>query len=218
MIQNHDPQWLRFLARRLDWLAVPNLWTFLVGLQVLGLFLSLSDANWLLHMALIPGKVMEGELWRLVSFLAIPATLSPIWMIFSAMFTYFIVSSIEAEWGEFKTTFYVLVSLVLTVIFSFAFNYPVTQNSDFFSTLFLAAAALFPNYEIRIYFFIPVKMKVLGWFALAFLAFRLFQGDWLDRLFLLTIYSNYLIFFGPTLLFRIRDWKRRRDYKAKFRS
>jgi hypothetical protein len=126
-------------------------------------------------------------------------------------------NSIESEWGAFKTTFYVLVSVVLTIVFSVVFGYPVTETTDFSSTLFLAAAALFPDHEIQLYMVIPVKMKHLGWLSLAFLGYRLLQGEWMDRFFLLTIYSNYLLFFGPTLLYRIRDWKRRRDYRSKFR-
>ncbi len=218
MEQRHDPKWLSFLAKHLSWLGVPNLATFFVALQALGFLLVQTDPGGFERMVLFPDKVLQGELWRLISFLAIPLAQSLIWMVFSLLFSYFILNSIEAEWGEFKTTFYVLVSLVFTVIFSFVFGYPITQVSDFFSTLFLAAAALFPNYEIRIYFIFPVKMKVLGWLALGFLLVRILQGAWIDRLFLAAIYANYFLFFGPTLLYRIRDWKRRRDYRAKFRS
>ena len=60
-------------------------------------------------------------------------------------------------------------------------------------------------------------MKYLGWLALAFVGLRLLQGAWVDRLFLVTIYSNYLVFFGPMVATRVKDWNRRRAYKAKLR-
>lgn len=217
MLASHDPKWLRLLERRLSWIAVPNIAVIFVTLQALGFLFVMADQAWIERLALIPELVWQGQIWRLVTFLALPLSLSPLWMIFTLFFLYFILNSIESMWGPFKTTFYVLVSIILTIVFSFLTGYPVTQASDFVSTLFLAAAALFPNYEVRVYFLIPVKMKYLGWLALAFFGFRLLQGAWIDRLFLTTIYSNYLIFFGPSLFFQLREWKRRRDYRARWK-
>jgi hypothetical protein len=216
-MHGRDPKWLEFLTRKLEWISIPHLALYFVTIQGLGFLFCLSYPQGPGLLALFPDLVLRGEYWRLVSFLAMPLSYSPIWFIFAAWFAYFILQSIEAEWGEVKTTLYVLISLALTVLFSFVFDYPIIQVQDFFSTLFLAAAALFPEFEMRIYLIFPVKMKYLGWLALFFLAFRLVQGTWMDRLFLLAIYSNYFLFFGPALLYRIKDWKRRRDYRSKFR-
>jgi len=215
---DRDPKWLQFLSRNLDWLAIPNLALFFAAIQALGFLFCSSYPQGPFLLALVPDLVLRGEYWRLVSFVALPLSSSPIWFIFALSFSYFILQSIENEWGELRTTLYVFVSLALTVLFSFAFGYPVAQITDFSTTLFLAAATLFPEYEIRIYFFLPVKLKFLGWLALGFLALRFFQGLWIDRLYLLAIYSNYFLFFGPALWFRIKEWKRRRDYRAKFRG
>jgi hypothetical protein len=212
-----DPKWLRFLERKMPWLGVPKLAIILVTLQAFGFFLINSDPTWASRLFLFPAMVFQGEWWRLVTFLSIPLSLSPIWMIFAVWFMYAIVDQIESEWGAFKTTFYVLVSIVLTIVFSLVFDYPVMDVSEFVSTLFLAAAALFPEQEIRIYLILPVKMKYLAWLSLAFFAYHLMVGSWLDRLFLITIYSNYFIFFGPSLWFQVKDWKRRRDYRARMR-
>ena len=212
-----DPRWLQFLSKRMQWLAVPHISIILITLQVLGFLLIISNPAWINTLALFPEQALHGEPWRFLTFLSLPVSSSPIWFIFAMMFMYSILSSIESEWGAFKTTFYILVSVVLTILFSISFGYPVLQTSDFSSTLFLAAAALFPEHEINLYMVFPVKMKHLGWLSLAFLGYRLFQGEWLDRFFLLTIYSNYLLFFGPALLYRLQQWKRRRDYRSNFR-
>ena len=217
MIQGSDPRWLQFLSRRLSWLAVPNIGLILVTLQALGFLCAYSDPMWIPRLALIPEAVLHGELWRLVTFLSIPVSMSPLWIIFTLFFYYSILGSIEEEWGAFKTTFYVLVSVVLTILYSFLFDYPVLSVSDFASTLFLAAAALFPEHEINVYMIFPVKMKFLGYFALAFVLYRFFQGSGLDRGFLLAIYSNYLIFFGPSLVHQFKMWKRRRNYRSNWK-
>ena len=41
-------------------------------------------------------------------------------------------------------------------------------------------------------------------------------SKFLGKLFLITIYSNYLLFFGPALVSEIRRELRRRAYKSKF--
>ncbi len=215
---SHDPKWLQFLSRRMRWLGVPHIAIIFVTLQVFGFLLIMSDPAWYGRLCLFPDLVLQGQPWRLLTFLSIPVSNSPIWMFFACWFSYSIINSIEAEWGEFKTTLYILVSVLVTILFSFATGYPVTQVTDFTSTLFLAAAALFPETEINLYMVIPVKMKYMGWLTLAYLAFRLITGDWGSKLFLLAIYSNYFLFFGPSLIWQIKDWKRRRDYRSQWRK
>jgi hypothetical protein len=218
MIDSRDPAWLRALSRHLGWLAVPNIAILLITLQVLGFFMVMSEPVWFDRLALLPDRVFAGEIWRVVTFLALPLSSGIIWMIFSLWFLYFILNTLEAEWGDFKTTLYLLVSVGVTIAFSLAFGYPVLSCSDIVSTLFLAVAALYPEMEIRLYMVVPVKMKFMGWLALAFVAYRFATGAWIDRAFLLAIYSNYLLFFGPSMVSRARDWKRRRDYRAKLRD
>jgi membrane associated rhomboid family serine protease len=214
-----DPKWLQKLERYMPWLAIPRIAIILITLQAFGFFLVNTDPLWMQRLALLPDHVLVGhEWWRLVTFLALPLSLSPIWMIFACWFLYSILDWIENEWGAFKTTLYVGVSIILTIIFALVFNYPVWSVQEFNSTLFLAAAALFPDQEIRLYMVLPVKMKYMGWLSLAFFGYHLFAGDWLDRLFLITIYSNYFLFFGPQLISQVKDWKRRRDYRARMRD
>ena len=217
MIHAQDPRWLKFFERHFSWIALPGISIIFVTIQAFGFFLVMSDGVWMERLALIPSLALHGEPWRIITFLAMPLSMSPLWTLFSLWFLYSILNSIEAEWGAFKTTFYVLISITLTILFSLVTGYPVIQVSDFVSTLFLAVAALFPDQEIRIYMVFPIKMKLLGWLTLGFLVLRLFQGSGMERLFLLTLYSNYLLFFGPSLIATLKNWKRKRDYRKNFK-
>jgi hypothetical protein len=217
MLESHDAKWLQSVSRHLRRLAIPKLAAALTTVQICGFFAVSTNPAWLGYLVLEPNRVWLGEIWRVLSFLAIPATMNLIGFIFTTGFGYFIISSIESEWGQAKTMLYALVSVLLTIIFSLAFGYPIDSISGLASTFFLAAAALFPDEEIRIYFFFPVKMKYLGWLALVFVLFHFVTGTWLDRLFLIAVYANYLIFFGPTLMYRLKQWKRRRDFKSNWR-
>lgn len=218
MYYGREPRWLQFVECRLSWLAIPNLAGVLVGIQAFGLLLLMVNPAWMYQLPLIPDRLLNGEFWRLVSFLAIPLASGIFGFIFAVGFLYFVVNSLESAWGAFKTTFYLLISVVLMILFSLVTGYPVTSISGLAATLFLAAAALFPEQQIQIYFFIPVKMKYLGWLALAFVGLQMLRASWLERAFLLVVYSNYLVFFGPTLIDRIKEWKRRRDFRAKWRG
>jgi hypothetical protein len=136
---------------------------------------------------------------------------------FVLYFLYFVLNSIESEWGSFKTTLYVFVSLFWTIGFSLVSGYPVTQVSDFESTLFLAAASLFPETEVSLFFFLPVKMKWLALFSLLFLVVKLVTSSLLGKIYLLSIYSNYFIFFGPALYGQLKQAIRRYQFKNKMR-
>ena len=215
---NSSPAWLRSLEKYLGWIAIPHIAVLFVTLQALGFLMVMSDPIWVERLALFPSAVTQnGEYWRLITFLALPISMSPIWVIFTLWFIYFILNTIENEWGAFKTTLYVLVSILVTIAFSLSFGYPVTDVSRFESTLFLAAAALFPEMEVRLFLAIPVKIKWLAWLTLGLLALELIRTSGLDRWFILAIYSNYLLFFGPSMLNQIRLAIRRRQFKSKMR-
>jgi membrane associated rhomboid family serine protease len=213
MLYGLAPKWLEKLERLVPGLAVPNLALYLVGAQVLGFVLVLFEPKSWEFLPLVPALVLHGEVWRLVSFLAVPLSMSPIWMVFVLYFLYFIVNGIENEWGSFKTTVYVLVCILLTVAFSFATGWTITTPAHLESTLFFAAATIAPEYQILLFFILPVKLKWVAWISLAYVAWAFAVGGWLERLYLTAIYANYLLFFGPYLAWQVKQWERRRQFK-----
>ena len=217
MLYGFVPKWLEKLERRMPWLAIPNIALYLVGLQVLGLLLVLSDPQAREVLVLDPHLVVKGEVWRLGSFLALPLSTSLLWTAFVLYFLYFIVNGIESEWGAFKTTFYILTSALLTIAFAFAFQVPITSVQHLELTLFLAAAAIAPDYEILLFFILPVKLKWLAWLTVAFIVWQFCLGSWLTKIYLLALYANYLLFFGPYHWWQLNQWIRRRKMRGQFR-
>ena len=202
------------MEKRMQWLAIPRIAILLVTLQALGFLMVLSNPLWVARLALLPDAVIQGhEYWRLVTFLALPLSASPIWVIFTLWFLYFVIDLIESQWGAFKTTLYVLVSIAVTIAYSLGVGYPVLDVSKFESSLFLAAAALFPEMTVSLFLAFPVKIKWLAWLTLGMLALDFIRSDWMDRFFMLSILSNYLIFFGPPLLGQLRQTIRRRRFQ-----
>ena len=213
MLYGQTPEWIDRLERLMPGLGIPNLALYLIGAQALGFVLTLFDPRALELLMLIPPLVLKGELWRLISFLAIPLSLSPLWMMFVLYFLYFIVNGIEEEWGEFRTTLYVVVAVLFTIGFSFVFQAPIANVAHLESTLFLAAATIAPEYQILLFFVLPVKMKWLAWLTATYIVWALIVGTWLSRLYLLVMYANYLLFFGPYFAGRVRAFYRREKFK-----
>ena len=213
MLYGQTPKWIDWLDRRMPGFGIPNLALYLVGIQACGFLVLLANPSAIFLLVLDPSLVLKGEVWRLVTFLAVPPPLSAIWMVFALYFLYFIVNGIEEEWGEFRTTLYVLVAVLLTIAFSFTFHWPIVGADKLGSTLFLAAATIAPEYQILLFFVLPVKMKWLAWVSVAYIVFSLIAGSWLSRLYLLTMYANYSLFFGPYFAGRLKAFYRRKKFQ-----
>jgi len=79
-------------------------------------------------------------------------------------------NSLEYEWGAFKFNIYYLVGILGTIIATFitgGIGVPTYLNMS----LFFAFAYIYPNFEILVFFVLPVKMKYLGWLSGGFLLF-----------------------------------------------
>src|SRR5260221_10828225 len=115
MLYGQTPKWINRVERLMPGLGVPNLALYLVGAQALGFLATLMEPRaWELFI-LVPGLVLKGELWRLITFMAMPLSTRPLWMVFVLSFLYFVINGLEEEWGAFPTTFYVLCSGLLTI-------------------------------------------------------------------------------------------------------
>ena len=149
------------LERKFGFLAVPHVtWVLVVG-QVLG-FLSISyDARMGGQLFLIPTLVMQGEVWRLLSFVFMPPTMSPIFLFFSLYLLVMMGNALETTWGAFRYNVFLFVGYVATVAAAFLptlfpsgeiFWMVPTTNVYWLSTVFLAFAALFPDFQLMLFF------------------------------------------------------------------
>jgi hypothetical protein len=213
MLDGQTPKWIDRLERLMPGLGIPNLALILVGAQGLGYLAVQANPAAYSLLVLDPQLVLHGELWRLITFLALPLTRSLWWMVFALWFLYFIVNGIEQEWGEFRTTLYVLMAILLTIAFAFIFDVRIGSVPELQSTLFLAAATIAPEFQILLFFIVPVKMKWLAWLSVAFIIWSLINNFWLGRLYLLVMYANYLLFFGPYFAGRFKAYLRRKKFQ-----
>jgi membrane associated rhomboid family serine protease len=197
----------------LNIIAIPKLGWVLVTLQALGYLFSQMVPVAAGMLPLVPNYVLgNGEWWRLVTFLAVPLATSPIWLFFALWFLFFCTEILEREWGAGRFTLYVLTSWAITVVYSMATGYPAMNAQHFETSLFLAVAALFPRLEVSLFFLVPIELKYLGIFSGGMVLWEFINAGAYERWHLIAIYSNFLLFFGPALLVRLKDFMRKRRF------
>jgi hypothetical protein len=90
------------------------------------------------------------------------------------------------------------------------------------ASLFYAFARFYPDQVIYILFILPVKIKWLAWVFAAILFAKFFIGPMSYRMALVAAFSNYLIFFGPEIIYAARHRSeisaRRKRYERSSRS
>ncbi|MGH7136945.1 MAG: hypothetical protein ACREHD_14490 [Pirellulales bacterium] len=206
---------LEKLERRFGRFAIPNLTLLLTVAQVVGFALLWTKATTPDNMALVISQIADGQVWRLGTFLFLPATTNPIWLFFALYLFYLMGSTLEAHWGEFRYNLFLAVAYVATVAAACVAPQMPATNIYLNGSVFLAFAYLFPNFELLIFFILPVKIKwlaLLEWIGY-FLAFT--TGDWMQKAMVLAAVSNFFLFFGKDIFRSALDGKRRMEWNAR---
>lgn len=196
------------LERKFGRYAVKDLMTYIVigNAAVFIINYIMPFLNIPSKLALIPNYVFKGQVWRLITYIFIPPPTSIIFIFFALYFYYIIGKTLENLWGSFKLNMYYLVGMIGTTIAALLTGYSDATHLNL--SLFLAFAYLFPNYEILLFFILPVKIKYLAWLNWAFIAFRVLFGPVGQKIVAIVSVINFLLFFGPDI---IRSIKNRRN-------
>jgi hypothetical protein len=213
MLDGQTLKWIDRLERLMPGLGIPNLALYLCGAQGLGFLVVLKNPQMVWWLILDPYLVLHGELWRLITFLAVPVTGSLLWMVFALWFLYFIINALEQEWGEFRTTLYVLIAVLLTIAFALASGIGIGDIRPLQSSLLFAAATIAPDFQILLFGVIPFKLKWSAWIAAAVLAYDVLTTRWPFPLYGPVMCANYLLFFGPYFAGRLKAFRRRKKFQ-----
>ena len=165
--------------------GINNLMLYIVGGNIIVYLLYLMDRTGMLLQYLLfsPELIFRGQVWRLVSFIFIPSSSSPIMFAISLYFYYFIGSSLERQWGKGRFTIYYFSGLILNIIFGFVVHfcgYPsayIGITSYYINmSMFFAFAALWPEQRVLLMFIIPIKIKWLAYIDAAMFLYDIFAG------------------------------------------
>ncbi len=214
-------RWLDTLERRFGFLGIPGLIRIVVAFSALVFLLVRLNPDFISALDLNPERLRHGEIWRLVTYIFIPQTFSFLWIIFVLWFLWFIGEGLERAWGAFRLTLYFLVGMIGTTAAALFFGSNFS-NTMLIASLFYAFARFYPDQVIYVLFILPVKIKWVAWVSAAFLLLGTFLNSNSYRMATVAALSNYLIFFGPEIVYEARHRHevstRRRRFDSHSRS
>ncbi len=199
---------LNNLERKFRRYAITNVTLYLILGQVLFFVFVLSGRFILDRVVLVPDRVLAGEWWRLITFLFIPPMTNPIFAFFAWYMFYLMGGALEGHWGAFRYNLFLLVGYIVTVAVTFLFPYSAATNVFIGGSVFLAFAYLYPEFQLYIFFILPVKIKWLALLTWLGYAYEMFVGDWHTRVLVLASISNFLLFFGSDIYWKMKTGKR----------
>src|SRR2546429_6392369 len=206
--------WLDKLERRFGFLAIPGLIRIVIAFTALVWALMWLNPNFRFALDLDPARIRHGEVWRLVTYIFLPQTLS-FWIVLALWFLWFIGEGLERAWGPFRLTLYFVVGMIGTTVAAFFFGSDFS-NGMLITSLFFAFARFYPDEVIYILFILPVKIKWLAWIYAALLVLWFALGSNSYRAALAAALANYFIFFGPEIVHEARHRHERSTRTRRF--
>ena len=173
--------------------AVHNLTMYIIITYVAGYLLNYLAPEALSYCLLEPALILQGQVWRLVSWLLIPPGALDIFTIIMLFFYYSIGTTLEQTWGAFRYNLYIFGGIILSVIGAFVLygillltgsNGILLLEGGAFSTyfismsIFLGFAAAYPNMQVLLYFIIPLKIKWLALVDIVYLVWQMAGSGW----------------------------------------
>ncbi len=151
------------LEREFGRYAVARTTEGLILLQVITYVLTYARPEIVQSLYLIPAFVLQGEVWRLFTFLAVPPVTNPIFAFFFWYIFYMMGTALEGHWGTFRYNIYVLIGFIATVALSFLTPASPATNAFLQGSVYLAFAFLYPDFQLYLFFILPVKIDLTLW-------------------------------------------------------
>lgn len=196
------------------------------GVFVLDLLMVMTTAytthfNLISYLTLDIPMVLQGQVWRLVTWLIVPNQDNILWMALSLYFYYFIGTALENRWGARRFLIFFVIGAIANIAAAFLSHvitgYGFGVNTYLYFSLFLAFAALYPDMQFMLFFVLPIKAKWLAAVDLVYFLIAIVMGGTILRLAAIASLVNILLFFGEDIWQSGRrmyfQWQRRRQFR-----
>lgn len=194
-------RWNRFSER----CAIPGLIRYVALFNALVFILHLLTPGFISVLELDPALVLQGQIWRLVTWIFIPETLSPFWIFFALLFLLYLGDGLETAIGSAKLTLFYLCGVLLCTLVSFVFGLSGSgaslgrANTFLNLSLLLAYATVYPDFKVLVFFVIPVRIAWLALFSAAIMILGSLGQPPVVAATLGAAFLNYFLFFSTEL-------------------
>ena len=180
--------------------AIKNLSLILIMCYVCGYLMKWINPGFFTYLYLNPYEIIHHfQIWRLVTWLIVPPDSFDFWTLLMLYFYYSIGTSLERTWGTYRYNVYIFSGILFTAVGAFILygissllgaqslglwmtvdgyiTYPTMFSTYYVNmSIFLAYAATFPDYEVLLFFILPIKVKFLGIIYGAMLVYQFIVG------------------------------------------
>lgn len=214
--------------------GIRNLTLLVIIIKVSLYILNIVMNDWLVYQFYFhPLLVLQGQWWRLFSFLLVPDIDNLFTFLLAMLIIYSFGTQLEQALGRMKYTLYYASGLLFLVVFAglctagvhffpdtWLFGITFDNFFVFFITayplkvtLLLAYASVFPDANINLFFIIPIKAKWLAIISAALLIIPYLRTPYtFGNLYPLAALGNYLLFFAPNF---VKLFKRKAKIRGK---
>lgn len=229
--------WIDKLERKFGRYAIPDLTRWIIGCYIAGYLLQMLNSGILSFLCLSPGKILKGQIWRLVTWIISPPSSGNVLLFAIAIlfFYYPVGTALERTWGAFRYNLYIFMGMLFTVIGAFLLYFATGGqigsgiyfiDGRIFNTYYislsivLAYAVTYPNMQIFLMFVIPIKMI---WMAYVYGAIILYEiigyirnGAWFMAVPIIASLLNFVVFFlssGKMHRYNPKEMHRKQQFK-----
>ena len=212
----HDEKFLDRMNRKFGRHAVRRLMLIIVcgmaAVFVLDLLMAVKTGySFSQFLTFDRAAILRGQVWRILSFIFLPPDSSIVFVVFSLYFYWLAGSALENYWGAFRFDVFYLCGVIGTILSGMITGYATNEFLNL--SLFLAFALLYPDFQIMLFFFLPVKIKYLAFLDAAYFILRLIFSSWPGRIALLIAVANVFLFFGGDFIRTVKNAYRRYKYR-----
>lgn len=157
------------LERKFGKFAIRNLMIYVIAMYIVGFLVVVFWPNvYSDYLCLDVSKVLQGQVWRVITFIIMPPTTSYLWIAISLYCYYFLGTTLERTWGSFKFNLYYFSGILFTVIAAFIIYFVfglVFPMSIYYinMALFLAFAVMYGDVVFQLFFIFPIKARWLAY-------------------------------------------------------
>ncbi|MDE7446066.1 MAG: hypothetical protein K2N15_10260 [Lachnospiraceae bacterium] len=215
--------------------AIKNLSLILIICYACGYVFELTAPGVFQYLYLNPYLILfHGQVWRLITWVIVPPSSFDFFTLLMLYFYYSLGTTLERTWGTYRYNVYIFSGILFTILGAFLLfgigllgGKMIVGNMANFSTyyvnmsIFLAFAATYPNMQILLFFFIPIKVKILGIIYGAMLIFEFLAGSIDRKVVIAASLMNFIVFFitgRGKVHMTPRQAKRRQEFKREVKK
>ena len=191
--------------------GIPNLAMYIaIGQVIVGVLSLLPPLRNLLSLLVFSRMaILHGQVWRLVTFVFVPTTANPFYLLLGCYVIYWTGQMLEREWGTAKFSLFYLCGVLWSILGGLILG--LADIYYIHLSFFLVIATMYSEMQVLFMFVVPMKMKWLALLDVALILLDGLQYGLIVVLWAVPSFINYFIFTWPFWSMKLGFARRKAD-------